>query len=76
MDTYTGRRAASSGAWVAFGPARELAEHAARGDVIEVTTPTRNVARATITRVGHPFTRAGIQMAYAYLVDAAADGVE
>lgn len=75
MDCYTGRRNAE-GRWVAFGPAAELAAHCALGDVIEVTTPSRNVARARVTRIGQPFTRAGIRMVYGYLDDAAREVVD
>lgn len=63
MDAHT-RRRASSGAWVAIGPATELEAHAAARDIIELTTPTTNAARVVIVRTGTPFTLGGERWAY------------
>ena len=68
MDTYTGRRS-TSGAWVAVGPATEIEGHAAHGDVVEVTTPSRAVARVRIIRAGQPFVAHGERWAYGYIED-------
>ena len=72
MDTFHGRRT-SNGTWCAWGPAAELAEHASRGDVVEVYTPTRHVAHVRITRVGTAWTVAGTRVCYGYLEDASTE---
>ncbi|GAA3816377.1 hypothetical protein [Cellulomonas soli] len=70
MDTYVGRRT-TEGQWVALGAHAELMAHHEEQDVVEVYTPSRQVARVTISRVGRPFTRAGVVLGYGYLTDAA-----
>jgi hypothetical protein len=71
MDMYSGRLTAS-GAYVAVGSPDELIAAARSHEVIEVTTPTGNVARAHVVGVGRRFqTQPGAPWcAYGYLEDA------
>lgn len=73
MDTYPGRRTAGSGQWVAVGPVVDLLRAQAAQTVVEVLTPTQNVARVRITGVGRPWLSADGETAFAYGYVADAD---
>ena len=73
METFGGRRAASTGQWVAYGPAEDVEAAVLGGDVVEVIQPSGNVARCRLARAGNPFIVSGVRLAYGYPAPTTAD---